>query len=215
MLRYLTLPVTAFAQNCRIIYNPQSKNAVICDPGADADNIYRAIHQLKLTTKAILLTHGHLDHCGSAMELSKLLSIDIYGPTKDDNVWLDHMADQSKMFNLPLTDNILVDHFLTDGQKLDFDLDDEINVLHCPGHTPGHVVFYLPKNKILLSGDVIFAGSIGRSDFIFGDPEQLLNCIKEKIMTLPADTKILAGHGPETTIEREAHTNPFLIPDIY
>lgn len=214
MLQVLTFQVTPFAQNCRVLFS-ENRNCIVCDPGAEAELIYKNIEKLDLMPQAIILTHGHHDHCAAAGELSRLLNVEIYGPAKEDAVWLDHVAEQSKMFGLPPADNIKTDHYLVDGQELDFGLDEPIKVLLCPGHTPGQVCYYFANSGILLSGDVLFAGSVGRSDFMYGDPEALINGINEKLMTLPENTKVLPGHGPDTTIERERHCNPFLTPDIY
>lgn len=215
MLEVLSLTVTPFAANCRIFYNKDSKKCIVCDPGDDAKLITETIKKHELTPTAIILTHGHHDHCAAAPELSSLLGVEIYGPTKEDSIWLDHVKEQSAMFELPDADNVKVDHFLTDGQKLDFDLGETIKVLHCPGHTPGQVCYYFPLSKLLISGDVLFAGSIGRCDFMYSNQDDLMNAIKTKLFVLDEDVQVLPGHGPNTTIGRELRMNPFFVPDIY
>lgn len=215
MLNYITYQQTAFAQNCRIVFNAESKNAIICDPGDNAPFLYGEIQKLNLNATAILLTHGHLDHCGAAADLSRLLNVDVIGPQAEDSIWLDHLIEQSKMFGLPMTDNLKVDRFLNDGEELDLSLGEIFKVSHCPGHTPGHVCYYATKSNFVLSGDVLFAGSVGRSDFPHGDPQTLINSINNKLLILPGNTIVLPGHGPDTTIDREKSSNPFLIPDIY
>lgn len=215
MLTYITYQQTAFAQNCRIIFNAETNRAVICDPGDNAPFLYGEIQKLNLKPTAIIITHGHLDHCGAAADLARLLNVDIIGPQKEDSVWLDHLIEQSRMFGLPMADNLKVDRFLEDGEELDLGLGELFKVFHCPGHTPGSVCYYAEKSCFILSGDVLFAGSVGRSDFPHGDPQALISSIKSKLLTLPATTLVLPGHGPETTIEREKSTNQFLIPDIY
>ena len=191
MLTILTYEVTAFYQKCRLIFDATTKNAVITDPGAEANLLYKEVEKLGLHIQAILLTHGHLDHAGAARELS-------------------NMNQQAQMFGLSPADNVIPDRWLNDGDKLNLNLGEEIEVLHCPGHTPGHVCFYFATSGFVVSGDVLFAGSVGRSDFPFGDPEELITSIKSKLLTLPDKTKVLPGHGSDTTIAREKMFNPYL-----
>jgi hydroxyacylglutathione hydrolase len=217
MLNVFTYTQTPFAQNCRIVFDDKTKNCIICDPGSasDATFIYNEISKYNLNAQAILLTHGHHDHCGGAQELAKLLNVPILGPQIKDKFWLDNFHEQANMFGLAQSAAPEITRFLNDNEELDLKLSETIKVLHCPGHTPGQVCFYAEKSKLLLSGDVLFAGSVGRSDFPQGDPDELLTSIREKLLTLPEDTKVLPGHGPDTTIYREKFTNPFLIGDIY
>ncbi len=217
MLNYITYQQTAFAQNCRVVFDAQTKNCIVCDPGSSGDvpYLYKQIENLGLNPQAIILTHGHHDHCGGAQELARLLNVSIIGPNIADRVWLDHFKEQSIMFGLPEAPVPEISRFLNDNEELNLNLGEPVHTLLCPGHTPGHICYYMPKSKLLLSGDVLFAGSIGRSDFPQGDPDALIKAIKEKIVVLPDDTKVLSGHGSETTIGREKISNHFLIPDIY
>lgn len=210
MLTILTYEVTAFYQKCRLIFDATTKNAVITDPGAEANLLYKEVEKLGLHIQAILLTHGHLDHAGAARELASLFNCPLIGPHKADEVWLSNMNQQAQMFDLSPADNVIPDRWLNDGDKLNLNLGEEIEVLHCPGHTPGHVCFYFATSGFVVSGDVLFAGSVGRSDFPFGDPEELITSIKSKLLTLPDKTKVLPGHGSDTTIAREKMFNPYL-----
>ncbi len=210
MLTYVTVPVGAFCENCRIIINQATQKAVVCDPGANARDLYLLISRYKLKVTAIILTHGHLDHCGGAAELAELLSVQVVGPHADDEYWLHNLDLQARMFGLASRPPLTPARYLKDGEKLDLGLGEEILVLHCPGHTPGQVCYYFGKSGFVLSGDVLFAGSLGRSDFPQGDPEKLMESIRNKLLVLPDDTKVLSGHGEETTIGIERRSNPYI-----
>ena len=215
MLKVFTYQQTPFRQNCRIIFNHETLNAIVCDMGSaeDAPFIYKECEKYNFKVKAILLTHGHIDHCGGADNLAELLHVPIVGPHKADEVWLNKMDEQAKMFRLSgvSTRTPNISHFVTDNEKIDFALGEEILCIHCPGHTPGHMCYYMMESKMLLAGDVLFAGSVGRCDFTFGDPEALLHSIKNKLFMLPDETQVLTGHGPDTTIMRERMSNPYLL----
>lgn len=210
MLQYNSLTVGAFQVNCRFIFNPETKNCVICDPGDDADRIMAFVSSRGLNVTAVLLTHGHLDHCGAAATVAEHYKTGITGPSREDSMWLDILPRQAVMFGLPSCPPLTPDRWLTGGEKLDLGLGEEAEVLHCPGHTPGHVCFHFPLSGILLSGDVLFAGSVGRSDFPGGNHEDLISSIRNLIMTLPDSTAVLPGHGPDTTVGTEREQNPYL-----
>ncbi len=210
MLNYVRLVVSSFAVNCRIIFDASTNRCVICDPGDNGNRIWQYIANEQLKTQAIILTHGHLDHCGDARYLADKLSVPIIGPQIDDSYWLENLEMQSRMFGLQPREALTVDQFVQDGQMLDLGLSEPAQVLHCPGHTPGHVCYYFAQSKFVLSGDVLFAGSVGRSDFPQGDHSSLIKGIITKLLTLPPETAVLPGHGPDTTVEDEAKYNPYL-----
>ncbi|MFP3423683.1 MBL fold metallo-hydrolase [Pseudoalteromonas sp. SIMBA_162] len=208
-MKVITIPVTPFAQNCRIIACESTQEAIVVDPGGDSDKIIATLTSNSLTLKAVWLTHGHLDHVGAADVLRRQFDIKIIGPHKDERFWFDSLPMQAQMFGFPPIDPFYPDAWLSHGDtlslgKLKFD------VMHCPGHTPGHIVFYEHNNKCVIVGDVIFKGSVGRTDFPQGNSQQLIESIKANIFTLPAQTAILSGHGSETTVEHEIKTNPFM-----
>ena len=208
-MKIITIPVTPFAQNCRIIACESTQEAIVVDPGGDSDKIIATLTSNSLTLKAVWLTHGHLDHVGAADVLRRQFDIKIIGPHKDERFWFDNLPMQAQMFGFSPIDPFYPDAWLSHGDtlslgKLKFD------VMHCPGHTPGHIVFYEQDNKCVIVGDVIFKGSVGRTDFPQGNSQQLLESIKANILTLPVKTAILSGHGSETTVEHEIKTNPFV-----
>ena len=208
-MEIITLPVTAFAQNCRIIICKKTAHAAVIDPGGDADKIITELAKHKLSLQCILLTHGHLDHVGAAKVIAEHFSVDIVGPNQDELFWFDALPMQAKMFGFAPVTPFYPQHWLSDGDI--FPLGELcFEIRHCPGHTPGHIVFYEAKHQIVIVGDVIFKGSIGRTDFPKGDTQQLLTSIKQQILTLPNDTRILSGHGPDTNVATERITNPFI-----
>jgi hydroxyacylglutathione hydrolase len=208
-MRIITIPVTPFAQNCRIIACESTQEAVVVDPGGDSDKIIAALTSNNLTLKAVWLTHGHLDHVGGADVLRKHFNTKIIGPHKDEHFWFENLSMQAQMFGFSPIKPFYPDEWLSHGDtlslgKLTFD------VFHCPGHTPGHIVFYEKNEQCVIVGDVIFKGSVGRTDFPKGNSQQLIESIKAHILTLPLQTAILSGHGGETTVEHEIKTNPFV-----
>ena len=182
-MKIITIPVTPFAQNCRIIACESTQEAIVVDPGGDSDKIIATLTSNSLTLKAVWLTHGHLDHVGAADVLRRQFDIKIIGPHKDERFWFDNLPMQAQMFGFPPIDPFYPDEWLSHGDtlslgKLKFD------VMHCPGHTPGHIVFYEQDNKCVIVGDVIFKGSVGRTDFPQGNSQQLIESIKAHILTL-------------------------------
>jgi glyoxylase-like metal-dependent hydrolase (beta-lactamase superfamily II) len=210
MLTYASLTVGAFQVNCRFITSKETKRCVICDPGDNAAVIINHARKNNLDPAAVILTHGHLDHCGAAVEVADALKIPVIGPHRNDELWLSNLDKQAKMFGLESKPALVPDRYLNDGEILDLDIGEKILVLHCPGHTPGQVCYYFRESGFLLSGDVLFAGSVGRSDFPGGDHDDLINSIKNKILILPDDTAVLPGHGPDTTVGEEKNRNPYL-----
>lgn len=211
MLTYITVPVGPFQENCRFLINGDNMNALICDPGDNARELYMLAEKYHLNVKAIILTHGHHDHCGGAAELAELLHVPVWGPHRDDEYWLHNLDMQASMFGLETRPPLTPQRYFNDGESVDIEgIGEPMLVLHCPGHTPGQVCYYFAASKLLLSGDVLFAGSVGRSDFPQGDPEQLIRSIRDKLLILPDDTKVLPGHGGESTIGREKAGNPYV-----
>jgi hydroxyacylglutathione hydrolase len=205
------IPVTPFQQNCTLLWREDTKRAVVIDPGGDLPDIERAIGEAGVTVEKIWLTHGHVDHVGGAAELQARLSVPIEGPHKDDLFLLEHVVETARMFEIPNAANVTPDRWLEEGDQitvggLTFD------VLHCPGHSPGSVVFVNRGERLAIVGDVVFAGSVGRTDLPGGDQRQLLTSIRDKLLPLPDEIAVISGHGPTTTIGRERATNPFLQP---
>lgn len=211
-LKMLVIPVTAFMQNCSILFDSDSQHAVIIDPGDRAADIQHLLDEHHLQPQAIWLTHGHIDHVGAALELSCALNLDIYGPHQEDLFWLDALPEMARRYHMPPHQAFQPQHWLEEGQELRLD-EHVFQVLHVPGHTPGSLVFYNAAEKLLFSGDVLFQNSIGRTDFPRGDHETLLQGIRGKLFTLPDDVVVLPGHGSATTIGDEKRHNPFVRTD--
>jgi hydroxyacylglutathione hydrolase len=205
----IIIPVTPFQQNCTLLWCEATKRAVVIDPGGDLPDIEHAITRAGVAVEKIWLTHGHVDHVSGAADLKRRLKVSIEGPHKDDLFLLQHVSESARSFGMPDASNVEPDRWLEDGDQvqvgqLTFD------VLHCPGHSPGSVVYSNAPNRLAIVGDVLFAGSIGRTDLPGGDHRQLLNSIREKLLPLGDDIAIISGHGPTSTIGREKGTNPFL-----
>ncbi|HET7879768.1 MAG TPA: MBL fold metallo-hydrolase [Acetobacteraceae bacterium] len=210
-LRGAIIPVTPFQQNCTILWDDGSGRGVVVDPGGEVDRILGAIQQSGVTVERIWLTHGHLDHAGGAADLRDALNhVPIEGPALQDEFLLQNLEEQGRAFGFTMR-NVVPDRWLAEGDKLAFG-DHEFDVLHCPGHTPGHVVFVNQAARLALVGDVLFQGSVGRTDFPYGDHAALIRAITEKLLPLGDDVQFLCGHGPGSTIGAERRSNPFLQP---
>lgn len=203
------IPVTAFAQNCSLIWCEETGEAALVDPGGDAARIKVEVASCNVTVKQILLTHGHLDHVGAAAELAAHYGVPIVGPEKEDEFWLQGLPQQSRMFGLEECQPLTPDRWLEEGETVSVG-NITLQVLHCPGHTPGHIVFFDEKSRLLVSGDVIFKGGVGRSDFPRGDHGQLIDAIKRKLLPLGDYVTFIPGHGPLSTLGYERLHNPFL-----
>lgn len=208
-LKVAVVPVTPFQQNCSIVWDEDTKTGAIVDPGGDIDQIVAALAELKVTPERILITHGHIDHAGGATDLAERFSIPIEGPHEADKPLLANLPRQAAQFGLADVRAVTPTRFLVEGDTvsvggLTFD------VLHVPGHAPGHVVFVHPPSEFALVGDTVFQGSVGRTDLPGGDHDLLISSIKAKLFPLGDDMTVLPGHGPATTIGRERTTNPFL-----
>jgi glyoxylase-like metal-dependent hydrolase (beta-lactamase superfamily II) len=209
MLHYAIIPVTAFQQNCTLLWCDETRRGAIVDPGGDIERVLNEIERQNVAVERILLTHGHIDHAAGAPELARALGVPIEGPHEEDAFWLQRIPQQSVFFGLPRTDRFDPDRWLEDGGRVAFG-QTELEVLHCPGHTPGHVVYFDPVSRLALVGDVLFQGSIGRSDFPRGDHAQLLRSIRERLLPLGDDVRFIPGHGPLSTFGAERRHNPFL-----
>jgi hydroxyacylglutathione hydrolase len=204
------VPVTAFQQNCTILFDTETKQGVVVDPGGDVPKIMAALENNGITVEAIWITHGHLDHAGGAMELKEKLGVSIIGPHVADKFILDDIEKRSAAYGAPgEMHNCTPDQFLEQGDKVSFG-EHEFEVLHCPGHSPGSVVFYNRKAGFAHVGDVLFRGGIGRTDFPGGDHAALMNSIKNKLFPLGDEIAFICGHGPGGKFGEERRTNPFL-----
>jgi glyoxylase-like metal-dependent hydrolase (beta-lactamase superfamily II) len=208
-LKVAVVPVTAFQQNCSIVMCAATGRAAVVDPGGDVDAIREALAELKVSVDCILLTHGHIDHAGGAAELAEALQVPVQGPHRDDAFLLEGIAAQGRMFGLIGARPVTPDRWLADGDTVTVG-ELEFGVLHIPGHSPGSIALVDAKDRFALVGDILFRGSIGRTDFPYGDHEALISGIKTKLFALGDDVVCLPGHGPATTIGEERRTNPFL-----
>ncbi|MDX1754737.1 MAG: MBL fold metallo-hydrolase [Marinobacter sp.] len=208
-MKYRLIPVTPFQQNCTLLWCEDTKKAAVVDPGGDLDRIRAAIAEAGVTVEKILLTHAHIDHAGGTAELAKALSVPIEGPHREDDFWIQGLPMQSQMFGFPAPEVFTPDRWLDDGDTVAVG-NLSFQVIHCPGHTPGHVVFYQPEAELALVGDVLFHGSIGRTDFPKGDHATLIRSITEKLFPLGDQVKFIPGHGPMSDFGTERQTNPFV-----
>ncbi len=208
-MRYSIHPVTPYQQNCTLLWCERTGRAALVDPGGEVERLRAAVTQAGVTLDLILLTHGHLDHVGGALELSRSLDVPIVGPQREDAFWLQLLPTQAQMFGFPPTAAFTPDRWLEDGDRVMVG-DVALDVLHCPGHTPGHVVFHDAASRIALVGDVLFQGSIGRTDFPRGDHRALLAAIRGKLFPLGDDVAFVPGHGPMSTFGAERRDNPYV-----
>jgi len=208
-VKVTVLPVTEFQQNCSLVVCERSARAAVIDPGGEVERICAALAESGAEPERILLTHGHIDHAGGASALAERLAVPIEGPQREDAFWLDGLPDQGRMFGVGEARAVTPDRWLEDGDEVRIG-ELTLAVLHCPGHTPGHVVFFEPESRIAFVGDVLFAGSIGRTDFPRGDHAQLIASIRERLWPLGDDVTFVPGHGPTSTFGAERRSNPFV-----
>ena len=207
-LRIGIVPVTAFEQNCSLVWCTRTMRGAFVDPGGDLAKLRQAAAQTGVSIEKILVTHGHMDHCGLAGVLARELAVPIEGPHEADRFWIESLDDPAKRYGLP-GESFEPDRWLVDGDTVSVG-DVVFDVVHCPGHTPGHVVFVHAPSRVALVGDVLFAGSIGRSDFPGGNHQQLLDSIRLRLFPLGDDISFVPGHGPTSTFGHERRTNPFV-----
>jgi glyoxylase-like metal-dependent hydrolase (beta-lactamase superfamily II) len=204
------IPVTPFEQNCTLIICEATKRAVVFDPGGDVDRIEQAIAQSKAHVERIWLTHGHLDHAGGATELAEKLGVPIEGPHRDDKFLLDSLVESGARFGMTGLRNVTPNRWLEEGEQVKIG-ELVFDILHCPGHSPGSIVFFERSMRFAQVGDVLFNGSIGRTDLPGGNHAQLMRSIREKLLPLGDDVGFICGHGPASTIGHERQTNPFIL----
>lgn len=208
-LRVEVVVVTPFQQNCSVIWCSDTLQGAVIDPGGDTDKIIAVVEKHQLKIKQILLTHGHLDHAGGAAKLKRELKIPVIGPHKGDNFWLQGIEKQARNYGFPGAENCVPDQWLEEGETIQVGKE-SLAVYHCPGHTPGHVVFYHKDSGLAFVGDVIFKGSIGRTDFPQGNHADLIHSITSKLWPLGGDTRFVSGHGGISDFANERASNPFV-----
>ncbi len=208
-LCYKITPVTAYAQNSSLLWCADTKEAAFVDPGGDIEKLQQAATDVGVKPVKILLTHGHIDHVGFTAKLAEITGLPIIGPHEQDRFLLESLDEYGAMLGLPHSGNITPDRWLCDADKVTLG-NQTLEVIHCPGHTPGHVVFYHAPSKLAVVGDVLFQHSIGRTDFPRGNHEELLHSIKQKLIPLGDDIEFIPGHGPNSSFGEERLHNPFL-----
>ncbi|HRJ60540.1 MAG TPA: MBL fold metallo-hydrolase [Azospirillaceae bacterium] len=208
-MRFAIIPVTPFQQNCSLLWCEETKEAAAIDAGGDVARIIAAAEKQGVKLVKLLNTHGHLDHVGGVATLVDQLALPVEGPHPEDDFWIKGMPEQCRMFGFPPTRSFTPDRWLAEGDEVEVGKV-KLEVRHCPGHTPGHVVFIHHPSKTVFVGDVLFQGSIGRTDFPKGDHATLLASIRDKLLSLGDDYSFVPGHGPMSTMGEERRYNPYL-----
>lgn len=208
-MKLAIVPVTPFAQNCSLLVCEETNRAAVFDPGGDLDRIDQVLAETGAALEKVFLTHGHIDHCGQAGEYARRHRVPLEGPQVEDRFWIQQLPEQGKRFGFARLEAFEPDRWLEDGDTVTV-ARHTFEVLHCPGHSPGSVVLVNRAHRLILMGDVLFRGSIGRTDFPYGDHEALINAITTKLLPLGDDFTFICGHGPVSTIGAERQTNPFL-----
>ena len=209
MLQFQIIPVTPFQQNCTLFWCDETKQAAVVDPGGDLELIVNAIKQQGVTLVKVLLTHAHIDHAGATKALAEHFNVPIEGPHKEDKFWIDLIPEQKQRFGFADAEHFTPTRWLNQGDSVSFG-NVELEVYFCPGHTPGHVVFFHRPTQLAQVGDVLFKGSIGRTDFPRGNQKQLVDSIKNNLFPLGDEVRFIPGHGPMSTFGNERRTNPFV-----
>lgn len=209
-MKFQIIPVTPFQQNCTLMWDEKTNKAAVVDPGGDLPRIQAALEKNGLTLEKVLVTHGHLDHCGGAKALATQYGVPIEGPNEADAYLLEQLdKSQTRMWGLPAGQPFTPDRWLKQGDKVTVG-EETLDVFECPGHSPGHVVFFHPGTKVAVSGDVLFAGSVGRTDLPKGDFNALAKAIRENLYTLGDDVQFIPGHGPVSSIGNERRNNAYV-----
>jgi hydroxyacylglutathione hydrolase len=208
-MKVAVIPVTPFQQNCSLLVDEATNKAAIVDPGGDLERVLGALERSGAELEKILVTHGHIDHCGAVAELRRRTGVPVEGPQREDAFWIAQLASQGERFGFEGAEAFEPDRWLEQGDTVSVG-SVVLEVRHCPGHTPGHVVFYSPADRIAIVGDVLFAGSVGRTDFPRGDPQALVRSIRENLFPLGDDVAFVPGHGPVSTFGAERESNPYV-----
>jgi len=211
-LRAAIVPVTPLQQNCTLLWCTETMKGAFTDPGGDLDRLRAAAQQHGVTIEKILVTHGHIDHCGAAGEFAKELGVPIEGPHEADRYWIARLEDDGRAYGVP-GKPFESDRWLVDGDRVTVGKL-VLDVYHCPGHTPGHVVFHHAPSRLAIVGDVLFQGSIGRTDFPLGNHQDLIDAITGKLWPLGGDTVFVPGHGQPSSFAQERQTNPFVADSV-
>lgn len=212
-MAFVIVPVTTFQQNCSLLWDAHGRAALI-DPGGDVPRLLAEVQQRGVTLTKILLTHGHLDHCAATAQLAREQGVPVEGPGREDRFWIEALPAVAAQYGFPPAAPFEPDRWLEDGDTVSVG-DQTLEVLHCPGHTPGHVVFFHRPTRIAWVGDVLFAGSVGRSDFPRGDAQALIRSIRERLFPLGDDVRFVPGHGPMSSFGAERLTNPFVADRLF
>lgn len=211
-MKAVIIPVTPLQQNCTLLWCTKTNKAALSDPGGDLSRLKAAVEEHGVDLEKIIITHGHLDHCGQAGMLAEELGLPIEGPHEDDRFWIDQLDSDGARYNM-VAKSFEPDRWLTDGDQVTVG-DLVLDVVHCPGHTPGHVIFYHEPSKLAVVGDVLFQGSIGRTDFPRGNHQDLIDAITTKLWPLGDDVTFIPGHGPTSQFGYERKTNAFVADDV-
>ena len=213
-MQITVVPVTPFQQNCSVIWCEKTRRAAVVDPGGDLPEVLQVVNDEKLQLEKILLTHAHLDHAAATAELARRFSLPIEGPHEGDQFWIDCLPEQAQMFGFGVADKFTPTRWLHQGDTVTVG-ELTLQVRHCPGHTPGHVIFFDEPGRFAIVGDVLFAGSIGRTDFPGGHHQTLLDSIRNNLWPLGNDVTFLPGHGPTSTFGEERRSNPFVADQLF
>lgn len=208
-MKVTVIPVTPFQQNCSVLFCESTGKAAVVDPGGELDKIIAAVEEHGAEIEKIFVTHAHIDHAGGVAELAEYLNVPIEGPHREDQFWIDMLEEQAAMFDFPASKKFEPNRWLEQGDKVEFGKI-SLDVHHCPGHTPGHVIFHQLETQLAIVGDVLFQGSIGRTDFPKGDHATLISSIKQRLWPLGDNVQFIPGHGPASTFGHERLTNPFV-----
>ena len=212
-MKLAIIPVTAFAQNCSLLVCEETNRAAVFDPGGDLDRIDQVLAETGAALEKVFLTHGHIDHCGQAGEYARRHGVPLEGPQVEDRFWIQQLPEQGKRFGFARLEAFEPDRWLEDGDTVSFGAQ-TLQVIHTPGHTPGHVVFFHEAGRLAIVGDVLFQGSIGRTDFPRGDHATLIASITQKLWPLGEDVAFVPGHGPMSTFGEERRNNAFVADDV-
>lgn len=213
-LNCVVCPVTPFAQNCSLIWDAQTGRGAFVDAGGDLDALKKIAQKHGVTIEKLLVTHGHVDHCAATAELAAELGVPIEGPHKDDAFWIERLPEVAEGYGFPPARSFTPDRWLDDGDTVTVG-NLELQVIHCPGHTPGHVIFHHQPSQLAIVGDVLFKGSIGRTDFPRGNHQDLLDSIRLKLFPLGNEVSFIPGHGPMSTFGDERRSNPFVADRLF